>query len=108
MDIHASLSRRELLSRVGTGIGALGLAAVMDQAGWLGSGTLQASETQPGNSLLPKAPHFAPRAKRVIHLLMNGGVSHVDTFDHKPSTGEIPRPAASGGRHQDAAQDRGT
>ena len=84
MDIHASLSRRELLSRVGTGIGALGLAAVMDQAGWLGSGTLQASETQPGNSLLPKAPHFAPRAKRVIHLLMNGGVSHVDTFDHKP------------------------
>ena len=61
-----------------------GLAAVMDQAGWLGSGTLLASEARLGNSLVPKAPHFAPRAKRVIHLLMNGGVSHVDTFDYKP------------------------
>ena len=84
MDVHAPLSRRELLSRVGTGIGSLGLAAVMDKAGWLDSGTVHASEARLVNSLVPKAPHFAPRAKRVIHLLMNGGVSHVDTFDHKP------------------------
>ena len=34
--------------------------------------------------LAPKAPHFAPKAKRVIHLFMNGGPSHVDTFDPKP------------------------
>ena len=34
--------------------------------------------------LAPKPPHFAPRAKRVIFLFMTGGVSHVDTFDHKP------------------------
>jgi hypothetical protein len=33
----------------------------------------------------PKPPHFAPRAKRVIHLFMNGGPSHVDTFDPKPA-----------------------
>ncbi len=33
---------------------------------------------------LPKKPHFAPRAKRVISLFMSGGVSHVDTFDYKP------------------------
>ncbi len=82
--LQTPLSRRELLSRVGTGIGSLGLAAVMDQAGWLGSGPLLAAEGQPDASLTPKAPHFAPRAKRVIHLLMNGGVSHVDTFDYKP------------------------
>ena len=37
-----------------------------------------------GNPMLPKGPHFAPKAKRVIHLFMNGGPSHVDTFDPKP------------------------
>jgi hypothetical protein len=36
------------------------------------------------NPLAPKPPHFAPRAKRVIHLFMNGGPSQVDTFDPKP------------------------
>lgn len=35
--------------------------------------------------LAPKPPHFAPRAKRVVHLFMNGGPSHVDTFDPKPA-----------------------
>ncbi|HVX11455.1 MAG TPA: DUF1501 domain-containing protein [Pirellulales bacterium] len=34
--------------------------------------------------LAPKPPHFAGRAKRVIFLFMTGGVSHVDSFDHKP------------------------
>src|ERR1700761_183399 len=36
------------------------------------------------NPLAPKAPHFAAKAKRVIFLYMSGGVSHMDTFDHKP------------------------
>ena len=31
------------------------------------------------------APHFAPKAKRVIHFFLNGGPSHVDTFDPKPA-----------------------
>src|ERR1700712_2783032 len=39
----------------------------------------------PINPMMPKAPQFAPRAKRVIHLFMNGGPSQVDTFDPKPS-----------------------
>jgi hypothetical protein len=34
--------------------------------------------------LAPKPPHFAPKAKRVIFIFSNGGVSHMDTFDHKP------------------------
>src|SRR5262245_45027196 len=34
--------------------------------------------------LASRAPHFAPRAKRVIFLHMSGGVSHVDSFDYKP------------------------
>jgi hypothetical protein len=37
------------------------------------------------NPLLPKKPQFAAKAKRVIHLFMNGGPSQVDTFDPKPS-----------------------
>ena len=32
----------------------------------------------------PEGPHFAPKAKRLIHLFMHGGPSQVDTFDHKP------------------------
>lgn len=36
------------------------------------------------NPLAPQQSHFAPKAKRVIFLFMTGGVSHVDTFDHKP------------------------
>src|SRR5919204_411591 len=34
--------------------------------------------------LAPKPPHFAPKAKRVIFLFMQGGVSHVDSYDYKP------------------------
>jgi hypothetical protein len=75
-----SLSRREVLCRIGGGIGGLGLATVFMDAG------LFASE-QPGgavNPLAPKPPHFPARAKRLIFLFMNGGPSHVDTFDPKP------------------------
>src|SRR4051812_15101927 len=68
------LSRRQLLARVGTGLGTLGLAAMLDQLGLLA-----------GNPLAPKKPHFAPKAKHVIHLFMNGGPSQVDTFDPKPA-----------------------
>ncbi len=60
-------------------MGGLALSGILGQA--LG---LQAAETNL-NPLTPKAPHFPAKAKRVIHLFMNGGPSHVDTFDPKPS-----------------------
>jgi len=69
-------TRRELLTRSGMGFGALGLAGVMGDAGAL---------TASLNPLEPKKPQFAGKARRVIHLFMNGGPSHVDTFDPKPS-----------------------
>ncbi len=50
-------------------MGALGLSSLLSGASL--------------NPLSPKAPHFRPRAKRIIHLFMNGGPSHVDTFDPK-------------------------
>lgn len=71
------LSRRDALHRIGAGIGTLGLAGVMQQAGLIPSASA-------GSSTLPKPPHFAPKAKRVIQLFMPGGPSQVDTFDYKP------------------------
>src|ERR687886_186025 len=71
------LTRRDLLRRGGLGMGLLGLAGVLGNAGMLGA----AESTTP---LAPKAPHYPARAKRVVHLFMNGGPSHVDTFDPKP------------------------
>jgi len=77
------LSRREALHRMGTGMGALGLAGLLAQDG---ASANAAAPQQTGDSpLTPRAPHFAPRAKHVIHLFMNGGPSQVDTFDPKPA-----------------------
>ena len=70
-----ALSRRELLTRCGTGLGMIGLASVLE------SDRVSAAE----NTLTPRAPHFRPRARHVIHLYMNGGPSQVDTFDPKPA-----------------------
>ena len=43
-----------------------------------------AARSGPADPLLPRAPHFTPKAKRVIFLYMSGGVSHVDSWDYKP------------------------
>jgi len=71
------LSRREVLTRIGGGFGSLALANVFADAGWLTAAEKSA------NPLAPKAPHFPAKAKRLIFLFMNGGPSHVDTFDPK-------------------------
>jgi hypothetical protein len=78
---HLALNRREFLCRCGMGMGAVSLASLMSAFG------MSAAEPEPGftSPLAPKHPHFAPRAKRVIHIFANGGPSHVDTFDPKPS-----------------------
>jgi hypothetical protein len=70
------LTRRDLLRRSGMGLGMLGLAGVLAQDRALASSA--------DNPLSPKRPHFAGKAKHVVHLFMNGGPSHVDTFDPKP------------------------
>lgn len=87
------LSRRELLSRTGLGLGSVALAGLLAELGLAaerapsGSPAAGAEGTLPapaGSSLAPRAPHFAPRAKRVIHVFANGGPSQVDLFDPKP------------------------
>ena len=49
------------------------------------SDSLAAETPQSNDPLAPKKPHFTPRAKRVIFMFMQGGPSHVDTFDFKPA-----------------------
>ena len=93
------LTRRSLFSRIGGGFGALGLMRVLADAGMLKPCTA-ASDTEGAvftNPLAPRSPHFPARAKRVIFLFMNGGPSHVDTFDPKPAlqryAGQLPPPS---------------
>ena len=76
------LTRRELLRRGGMGFGMLGLTALLaDDALLIPSAQAATTEINP---LAPKKSHFAGKAKRIVHLFMNGGPSHVDTFDPKP------------------------
>jgi len=79
-----SLTRRELLCRSGMGMGALTLAGLFGEAHGASPGATGHFESP----LTPKQPHFPARAKRVIHLFMGGGPSHVDTFDPKPALDE--------------------
>jgi hypothetical protein len=68
------VSRRALLKQTACGFGYLALAGLAtERAGAAGV-----------NPLALKTPHFPPRARRVLFLFMQGGVSHVDSFDHKP------------------------
>ncbi len=63
------MDRREMLRMMGNGFGMLGAANLFASFG-------QAAEA--------KGPHFAPKAKRIIFLFLNGGMSQIDTFDRKP------------------------
>ena len=87
--------RRDALRRMGAGLGTLGLASVMAQSGMLSNSCASANQASVVSPLLPKAPHFAPKAKHVIQLFMPGGPSQVDTFDYKPEiakhAGERPQ-----------------
>ena len=76
------MTRRSLLQRSGMGLGALALGGLFaDQ----NAGDLSAATPPSEGGIGAKQPHFAGRAKRVIHFFLNGGPSHVDTFDPKPA-----------------------
>jgi len=79
-----ALSRRDFLTRTGLGLGALSLQTLGDPAA--ATGTLDGLTSMASLSpLAPKPPHFAPKARRVVHFFLNGGPSQVDTFDPKPA-----------------------
>ena len=70
---HLSTSRREFLHRASGGFGAVALSGLWNN--------LQA---QTHNPLSARQGHHAPKADRVIFLYSTGGVSHIDTFNHRP------------------------
>jgi len=79
------ITRRELLGRIGTGVGGIALASLLAEDGFSVEGdTGQTSKHLVVDAMAPKTPHFAPKAKAVIWLFMPGSPSQVDTFDYKP------------------------
>ncbi len=73
-------TRRDCLLHGGAGFGALALSYLLQKDG------LQAAGRSP---LAARPPHFPARAKSVIFLFMEGGPSHIDTFDPKPKLNEL-------------------
>jgi hypothetical protein len=88
------LGRRQLLRRVSAGFGSVALAALLADEGLVAGDAKTVNKRSP---MRPKSPHFTPRAKNVIFLFMEGGVSQVDSFDYKPMLqkhhGKNPRQA---------------
>ena len=70
------INRRQTLSRFGMGMGLVGLTPLLAD-----DGILQSAESTPQT---PRAGHHPAKAKSVIHIFLNGGLSHVDSFDPKP------------------------
>jgi hypothetical protein len=70
------ITRRQFFADCGVGVGKIALASLL-------VGRAARAEA-PADPLAPRAPHFAPRAKRVIQLYMAGAPSQLDLFDHKP------------------------
>ena len=77
------LTRRQFLNRLGIGFGGLSLTSLV------GLGLLEPPDAAAADSsfspFAPREPHFAPKAKRVIHIFASGAPSHIDTWDPKPA-----------------------
>ncbi len=89
------LTRRQFLSRVGMGLGALSLASVIDPLSAFADSSNASGAS--GNLLLPHAPHFPGKAKAVIHIFAQGAPSHVDTWDPKPALTALNNKSLPGG-----------
>ncbi|TWT92413.1 DUF1501 domain-containing protein [Stieleria varia] len=74
-----SLTRRQMLGSMGCGFGLLSAAAMASR-----QANAESVASSALNPLRERSPHFPARAKRVIFVFMQGGPSHVDTFDYKP------------------------
>src|SRR6266705_2592069 len=76
---QALLPRRHYLWQAGGGLGGIALAWLLNR-----EAAAAPPEQLPPSPYAPKPSHFPARAKRVVQIFSCGGVSHVDTFDHKP------------------------
>src|SRR5918995_1302415 len=85
-NIGLEITRRHFFRECGVGVGKIALASLLSDVASTGA---FASPTGPVNPLAPRAPHFAPKAKRVIHLFMAGAPSQLDLFDSKPELAKL-------------------
>src|SRR5262245_20984830 len=95
--IIPATSRREFLSKCGCGFGALASGNMLGLDGLLARASNL--KVDPLNPLSPRPPHFPTRAKSVIWLFMEGGPSHIDLFDPKPTLEKLagqPMPESFG------------
>ena len=72
------LSRRDVLRRATLGFGSLAMMDLLSRT------QLAAEAASPKGVLSARLPHFAPRAKRVIYVFLDGGLSQIDSYDYKP------------------------
>ena len=77
------VARRHFLRDCGVGVGKAALASLL-------AGHARATPAaRPADPLAPKKPHFEPKAKAVIHLIMAGAPTQLDLFDHKPELARL-------------------
>ena len=82
--MHPLLNRREFFSHTATGLGGIALTHLLGRdSAWANPAPIR-PDINPANPNAPRAPHFAPRAKRVLMIFCSGAVSQIDTFDYKP------------------------
>ena len=89
------LDRRAFLRWGGTGLGAIALSSLLAEENRAPIRPL----IDPSHPLAPRAPHFPPRARRVLVVFCSGALSHVDTFDFKPELvkrHDTPMPGSAG------------
>jgi Protein of unknown function (DUF1501) len=88
-ELRTGITRRWFFKECGVGMGTMALHQLL-------GGNAPAGSTAPTGPLVPKSPHFNPRAKSVIYLFMAGGPSQLELFDHKPELakwrGKLPPP----------------
>ena len=72
------ITRRFFMKECAVPLGAIAMNAMF------GGDLLRAETKGPPNPLAPKAPHYAPKIKRIIYLFQGGAPSHLELFDNKP------------------------
>jgi hypothetical protein len=82
-DVATIPSRRSFLRATSCGFGALALNALLQQ-----QAAAEGNRAGEGSPLVERAPHFRPRARRIIFLFMSGGPSPMDLYDYKPQLAE--------------------
>ena len=99
-DDPRGVTRRHFFGQCGVGVGKIALASLLTGV----TSSAARARAAPANPLAARPPHYAPRAKSVIHLFMAGAPSQLDLFDHKPKLTEyagkpIPPEVVGGQRY---------